>query len=84
MKDKNIYWQSLVDKHLVGRTIVKVEWLNPKDTKRLLGWDYQPCELHLDNGTIITPSKDDEGNDGGALWIANSKGKADLIPVIRV
>ena len=33
-----------------------------------MGWDYQPCELHLNDGTIITPSADDEGNNAGALF----------------
>ena len=68
MKDKNKYWQDLVNKHLVGKYITKVQWLNPKDTKKLLGWDYQPCEIHLNDGTIITPSADDEGNNAGALF----------------
>ena len=53
-KDK--YWQNLVNKHLVGRKIVKVEWLSPKETDRLFGWEFQPCEIHLDNGTVLTPS----------------------------
>ena len=52
---------------LVGQTITKVEYLNPKDSKEFLGWDYQPCEIHLSNGVILTPSCDDEGNNAGAL-----------------
>ena len=68
MEDKHKYWQDLVNKHLVGKYITKVQWLNPKDTKKLLGWDYQPCEIHLNDGTIITPSADDEGNNAGALF----------------
>jgi hypothetical protein len=55
-------WQKKLKKHLVGRTIVKVEWLSPKRTEKLLGWTNQPCEIYLDNGTILTPSADDEGN----------------------
>ena len=68
MENKHKYWQDLVNKHLVGKYITKVQWLNPKDTKKLLGWDYQPCEIHLNDGTIITPSADDEGNNAGALF----------------
>jgi hypothetical protein len=33
-----------------------------------LGWTNQPCEIYLDNGTILTPSADDEGNDAGAIF----------------
>jgi hypothetical protein len=60
-------WQKKLKKHLVGRTIVKVEWLSPKRTEKLFGWTNQPCEIYLDNGTILTPSADDEGNDAGAI-----------------
>ena len=68
MKDKNKYWQDLVNKHLVGKYITKVQWLSPSESNRLMGWDYQPCEIHLNDGTIITPSADDEGNNAGALF----------------
>ena len=54
-------------KALVGQTIKKVEYLSPKDSKKFLGWDYQPCEIHLSNGVILTPSSDDEGNNAGAI-----------------
>ena len=64
----NDEWQKKLKKHLVGRTIVKVEWLSPKRTEELLGWTNQPCEIYVDNGTILTPSADDEGNDAGAIF----------------
>ena len=66
MKDN--YWQKLVNKHLVGRKIVKVKWLHPKETEEVFGWSQQPCEIYLDNGTVLTPSQDDEGNDAGAIF----------------
>ena len=65
---KKTHWQDLADKHLVGRTIIKAEWLKPSEAQRLMGWEYQPLELFLDNGTILTPSMDDEGNNAGALF----------------
>ena len=78
---KNNYWQNLANKHLVGRTIVKAEWLSPSESHRLMGWDYQPLELFLDNGTILTPSSDDEGNNAGALF-TNIKNKGMIGEVI--
>ena len=66
MKDN--YWQKLVNKHLVGRKIIKVKWLHPKETEEVFGWSQQPCEIYLDNGTVLTPSQDDEGNDAGAIF----------------
>jgi hypothetical protein len=41
----NDQWHKDAKKHLVGRTIVKVEWLSPKRTEKLLGWTNQPCEI---------------------------------------
>lgn len=68
-------------KSLVGQTIVKIEYLSPKDSKKLFGWNYQPCEIHLSNGVILTPSCDDEGNNAGAIF-TNIDGLA-TIPVER-
>ena len=64
----NNKWLMLVKKHLLGKKIIDVKWLNPKDTKKLMGWDQQPCEIYLDDGTILTPSADDEGNNAGAIF----------------
>ena len=84
--EKDKFWQDLANKHLVGRTIVKAEWLSPSESHRLMGWDYQPLELFLDNGTILTPSMDDEGNNAGALF-TNIKNKGMIgevsFPVFR-
>lgn len=64
----NKQFMDKLKKSLVGQTIVKVEYLNQKDSKKFLGWDYQPCEIHLSNGVILTPSADDEGNNAGAIF----------------
>ena len=53
---KKNYWQKLVNKHLVGKKIVRVEWLDPKETERVFGWDQQPCEIYLEDGVVLTPS----------------------------
>ena len=74
-------WQKLVDKYLVGRQIVKVEWLNPKETEEIYGWDQQPCEIYLYNGTILTPRSDDEGNESGA--IGTNINELPIIPTFR-
>jgi len=61
-------WNELVNKYLVGRQIVKVKWLSPKESEKLMGWSQQPCQIYLDNGTVLTPSADDEGNEGGSIF----------------
>ena len=52
--------------HLIGRKIVNVRHLNPKECDDL-GWYKSPLTLELDDGTILIPQTDDEGNDGGAM-----------------
>ena len=69
--------------HLVGLKIVGVRYLTKEETEAS-AWYSSPIAIELSDGSALIPQQDDEGNDGGAIWIANSKGKADLIPVIRV
>ena len=68
--------------HLVGLRIVGVRYLTKEETDAS-AWYSAPIVIELEDGQALIPQADDEGNDGGALWIANSKGKQDLIPVIR-
>jgi hypothetical protein len=74
-------WEKKVSKALVGRKIVKVKWLSPEKSEKYFGWDTQPCEIYLDNGIVLTPSSDDEGNDAGAI-LTNIKDLS-CIPVFR-
>ena len=55
-------------KPLVGRTIVGVRYLDAGEVG-LLGILHQPVCLQLDDGTLLWPMADDEGNDAGALFI---------------
>jgi len=69
-------------RNLLGKRIVGVRYLTQEETEAC-GWYSSPIVIELDDGSALIPQQDDEGNDGGALWIANSKGKEDLAPVIR-
>ena len=44
------------------------------------GWHNQPVQILLDNGTWLTPTSDDEGNNGGAIHTNLST--LPIIPVI--
>lgn len=71
---------------LKGRTIVGVRYMDEKDMANC-GWDRSAVILVLDDGTIMWPSADDEGNGPGALYIQPSgalkeKGVGDGAPVI--
>ena len=69
-------------RNLLGKRIVGVRYLTQEETEAS-GWYSSPIVIELDDGSALIPQQDDEGNDGGALWIANSKCKEDLAPVIR-
>ena len=69
-------------RNLLGKRIVGVRYLTQEETEAS-GWYSSPIVIELDDGSALIPQQDDEGNDGGALWIANSKCLDDLIPVIR-
>ena len=65
--------------HLVGRKIVNVRHLTPRECAEF-GWNKSPLALWLDDETCVIPQTDDEGNDGGAI-ITNYE-KLGTIPVI--
>tara|TARA_R110000751_G_scaffold115549_1_gene214951 strand:- start:7711 stop:7962 length:252 start_codon:yes stop_codon:yes gene_type:complete len=73
------YWTNLVQKALVGKKIVGVEYLPKKYLKEWM-WYKRPIVLKLDDGTMLIPQMDDEGNDGGAIW--TSIEELQVIPVI--
>ena len=59
--------KKIIDKHIIGQKIKSVKWLTPKETEQYFGWHYQPVEIELENGVLLNPSADDEGNNGGAI-----------------
>ena len=79
-KERVEYWASYGNKHLRGRTIVGVRWLSSKECEDM-GWYSRPIVIHLDDGSMIFPSQDDEGNDGGALFGQGPDGEDLTFPV---
>lgn len=73
-------WTNIANKMLVGRKIVGTRYLT-KAEKESLGWHSRPIVLILDDGTLIFPATDDEGNDGGALFTTNKQDP--VIPLIK-
>jgi hypothetical protein len=65
-------WTDCAAKLLVGRTITKVSYMS-KRISELSGLHSRPLVLTLDNGAILYPMRDDEGNDGGALEIVDQQ-----------
>ena len=74
-----INWTKRAEKLLLGRTIVKIEWMSTEETEET-GWYKRPICLQLDDRSWIFPVMDDEGNDGGVLNYYRG-GKTDVFPV---
>ena len=73
------YWNDRISKILVGRKIIKVEYTSEENANEQ-GWDSRPVQIQLDNGIWLTPTSDDEGNNGGAIH-TNLKDNS-VIPVL--
>jgi len=57
---------------LVGRTIKSMRRLTDEEMDEF-GWTKNPMVLFLDDGTFIIPQIDEEGNDGGVLYIQSKR-----------
>ncbi len=73
-------WTSIASKMLVGRKIVQVRYMDDKESEAL-GWGERCLVIQLDDGNIIYPAQDDEGNGAGALFTNDKKNPT--LPVIR-
>ncbi len=65
MTEKN--WIEQSEKVLLGRRILKIRYMTKKEAEEL-GWDNRAIVIGLDNGTLIWPSMDVEGNNAGAIF----------------
>ena len=87
MKDKKDYTKLWTDKFkfLIGSKIIKVDYMSNEEAEEI-GWYKRPIQIHLDNGAILSPQADDEGNDGGALFTGvQYKGEhTQLAPTLNV
>jgi hypothetical protein len=79
------YWVGVARKALVGFTITDVKYIDDDD------WDANPVIIYLKKPVmggkpeelVMIPQSDDEGNNGGALFIHNgTTGKDETLPVI--
>tara|TARA_Y100000034_G_scaffold126042_1_gene176681 strand:+ start:886 stop:1128 length:243 start_codon:yes stop_codon:yes gene_type:complete len=74
-------WTAKVEKALLGRKIVQVEFMDPTSVEKNM-WYKRPVCLLLDDGNWIYPMMDDEGNDGGAMGTTYTKEGLETIPVL--
>ena len=79
-KDYTKIWNKTANDLLLNRKIVKVEYMGSEEAEKSM-WYSRPVRIILDDGTNILPMSDDEGNDGGALWLGNKDGE-EVLPVL--
>lgn len=60
---------------IIGRTVIDVRAMYPEEME-LFDWYGQPgCVLILDDGGLVIPMRDEEGNGAGALMVQEGKKK---------
>lgn len=72
MKD----WNKLAKEILLNKKIVEVRYMNEEET----GGDLSTVVLHLNDGTLIYATSDEEGNDLGVLNYQKDNGECGLLP----
>lgn len=80
MIDYSMEWIKKAEKELLNRKIVAIRYMTSEEMETL-GWYSKAIVLQLDNGHLIFPSQDDEGNDAGALFTTSDE--TPVIPVMR-
>lgn len=66
------------EKLLKGKTVKQVRYLTDEEMKAMM-WDKRPIAIQFDDGTVIVPMQDDEGNEGGSIYIQKPDGGQDTI-----
>ena len=59
-------WNKRMTKALVGKKITSVRYMTSEEARES-GWCKRPLLIQLNDGTVIIPLQDDEGNSGGSL-----------------
>lgn len=72
-------WEKIANDQLKGRKIVECRYLSDEEMENL-GWYRKAVVIQLDDGNLIWPSADDEGNNAGALFTNNEQ--QPVLPVI--
>lgn len=81
-RDKRMVdWVKKAESVLLKRTIVKVRYMYDEEMEAVGFTFHRPLILQLDDGTLIYPSRDDEGNDGGAIHYQKENDKDSILPV---
>lgn len=75
------YWTKEANRILANKKIVQVRYMTDQE-QEVFGWNHKAIILQLDDGTLVFPSRDDEGNDAGALHFIKDSENNHCIPVL--
>ena len=73
-------WEEKARKLFEGKKIVSVRYMTKQEAEEN-DIEARPLCLKLDDGTIVIPTSDDEGNNGGAYYLIK-KDQTYLLPVM--
>jgi hypothetical protein len=76
------HWNGRAKRALVGLSIVEARYLTEEEVSNL-GWSHSVLVMELSDGTLLFPSMDDEGNDGGSMFAQKAGNHTGFFPVIR-
>jgi len=74
-----IRWTKIAQDMLFGKKVTGVRYLSDEEMEEM-GWDQKCVVIELDDGNLIYPSQDDEGNGPGALF--TNSDKEPVLPII--
>ena len=66
---------------LVAKRITSVRYMTQEEADALM-WSKRPLIITLSDGSMIVPQMDDEGNNGGALWVVQNGEQDKLVYTI--
>ena len=82
---REAYWTLIAEKHLLGKQIMKVEYITETEAKENM-WDKRPIAFQVadksGNASWVIAQMDDEGNNGGVLAILDGKISGEVITVL--
>ncbi len=75
------YWTDVATKLLKNRTIISVRYVTDEEITDSYFYK-RGLQIILDNGTILYPMQDDEGNDFGAVHYQLKDGSNLILPTL--
>lgn len=78
-KELDKYWEDIAKGLLLNKRIVRVRYLTKQESEDM-GWYERSIAFQTHDGLWFFPSRDDEGNGGGALFTSDEK--ESCLPVI--